>query len=121
MDAAEMTVTQRRLEALQSHLHKKTSTRKVLIANRGEIAIRIAHAAASLPGEVELLSVAIYSPDDAAALHVKEADESVALPGRGVAAYLDGAEIIKAAKAKGADLIAPGYGFLRYCPSLYAN
>ncbi|KHK56257.1 carbamoyl-phosphate synthase large subunit [Ralstonia sp. A12] len=82
--------------------------RKLLIANRGEIAIRIARAAAS----VGLPSVAIYSEDDRDALHPLRADEAVPLPGTGPRAYLDGDAILAAARAVGADAIHPGYGFL---------
>jgi acetyl/propionyl-CoA carboxylase alpha subunit len=61
------------------------SFKRVLIANRGEIAIRIARAAA----ELGIVSVAIHAQDDAASLHVRSADEAVALNGSGVKAYLD--------------------------------
>jgi acetyl/propionyl-CoA carboxylase alpha subunit/acetyl-CoA carboxylase carboxyltransferase component len=81
---------------------------KLLVANRGEIATRIFRAAA----ELGLSSVAVYPADDSASLHTRKADEAVQLPGRGVAAYLDGAAIIKAAKETGATAIHPGYGFL---------
>ena len=81
---------------------------RLLIANRGEIAIRIARAAA----ELAVASVAVYSEDDARSLHVRRADEARALPGRGPAAYLDIDAIIGAAKDAGCDAIHPGYGFL---------
>jgi acetyl/propionyl-CoA carboxylase alpha subunit/acetyl-CoA carboxylase carboxyltransferase component len=81
---------------------------RLLIANRGEIAIRIARAAASL----DIATVAVHGEDDAASLHVTAADESRALSGRGVTPYLDGAQIIAVAKAAGCDAIHPGYGFL---------
>ncbi|HVT25184.1 MAG TPA: biotin carboxylase N-terminal domain-containing protein, partial [Rhizomicrobium sp.] len=67
---------------------------KLLIANRGEIAIRIARAAADLG----IRSVAIFSEDDAQSLHVKLADEARALKGTGPAAYLDLAQVIAVAK-----------------------
>ncbi|MEQ9144823.1 MAG: carboxyl transferase domain-containing protein [Parvibaculaceae bacterium] len=82
--------------------------RKLLIANRGEIAVRIARAAA----EMNMASVAVYAEDDARSLHVQAADEAVALKGAGAAAYLDGAAIVAAAKAAGCDAVHPGYGFL---------
>ena len=82
--------------------------RRLLIANRGEIAIRIARTAADLGIE----SIAIFAADDARSLHVKAADMAVALPGTGVRAYLDIEAVIAAAKAEGADAIHPGYGFL---------
>jgi len=81
---------------------------RILIANRGEIAIRIARAAA----ELNLRSVAVHSADDAACLHVARADEAHLLPGSGPAAYLDGAQLIASARATGCDAIHPGYGFL---------
>jgi acetyl/propionyl-CoA carboxylase alpha subunit/acetyl-CoA carboxylase carboxyltransferase component len=80
----------------------------LLIGNRGEIAIRIARAAADLG----LRAVAVYSEDDAASLHTRIADEAHALSGTGARAYLDRDAIIAAAKATGCDAIHPGYGFL---------
>ena len=82
--------------------------KKLLIANRGEIAIRIAQAAA----ELGIATVAVYSEDDATSLHTKRTDEARALKGRGAAAYLDIAGVIALAKAAGCDAIHPGYGFL---------
>jgi len=87
---------------------------KMLIANRGEIAIRIARAAA----EAGLPTVAIYSQDDAASLHVRQADEARGLPGSGARAYLDIAAVIAAAQASGCDALHPGYGFLSENPEL---
>ena len=80
----------------------------LLIANRGEIAIRIARAAS----ELGIRSVAIYAEDDAASLHMRQADRAVALKGRGVPAYLDMDQLIEIAKAQGCDAVHPGYGFL---------
>ncbi len=82
--------------------------KSVLIANRGEIAIRIARACADLG----LRSVAVYARDDAASLHAARADEAIALEGSGVSAYLDGEDVIAAARRAGCDAIHPGYGFL---------
>jgi acetyl/propionyl-CoA carboxylase alpha subunit/acetyl-CoA carboxylase carboxyltransferase component len=82
--------------------------KKILIANRGEIAIRIAQAAA----EMGMLVVAIYPEDDANSLHVKKADEAILIPGTGAQAYLDHDAVLSAAKTAGADGIHPGYGFL---------
>jgi acetyl/propionyl-CoA carboxylase alpha subunit/acetyl-CoA carboxylase carboxyltransferase component len=82
--------------------------KRLLIANRGEIAIRIAEAAA----ELGISTVGVHSEDDANSLHVKRVDEAVALKGRGAAAYLDIAGVVAAAKAAKCDGVHPGYGFL---------
>jgi acetyl/propionyl-CoA carboxylase alpha subunit/acetyl-CoA carboxylase carboxyltransferase component len=82
--------------------------KKLLIANRGEIAIRISRTAA----EMGVATVAVFSEDDAQSLHLKAADELFALSGTGAAAYLDGAQICAAATAMGCDAVHPGYGFL---------
>jgi acetyl/propionyl-CoA carboxylase alpha subunit/acetyl-CoA carboxylase carboxyltransferase component len=82
--------------------------RKVLIANRGEIALRIARALQDL----SIASVAVHADDDAGAPHVRAADAAVALPATGPAAYLDGANLIAIARAQGCDAVHPGYGFL---------
>jgi len=81
---------------------------RILIANRGEIAIRIARAAA----EMGIATVALYAEDDARSLHVKAADQAVALGGAGPKAYLDIEGVIKAALSAGCDAVHPGYGFL---------
>jgi acetyl/propionyl-CoA carboxylase alpha subunit/acetyl-CoA carboxylase carboxyltransferase component len=80
----------------------------LLIANRGEIAIRIARAAA----ELDIRSVAIYSPDDADSRHRHVADEARKLRGVGAAAYLDIPQIVELACEAGCDAVHPGYGFL---------
>jgi acetyl/propionyl-CoA carboxylase alpha subunit len=80
----------------------------ILIANRGEIAIRIANACADLG----IRSVGVFAEDDQASLHVRRVDEAVALAGRGVPAYLDGAQLIAIATEQGCEAIHPGYGFL---------
>ncbi len=84
------------------------SIRRLLIANRGEIAIRIARAAS----ELGIASVAVYSPDDAASSHVRTAGEARELAGSGAAAYLDGPALVRAALDSGCDAVHPGYGFL---------
>ncbi len=81
---------------------------RVLIANRGEIAIRIAQAC----DELGIESLAVYAEDDHASLHTRKADRAVALNGRGVAAYLDQAQLLAVARAEQCDAIHPGYGFL---------
>ncbi|MBL4665323.1 MAG: ATP-grasp domain-containing protein, partial [Nitrospinaceae bacterium] len=81
---------------------------KLLIANRGEIAVRITRTAA----EMGIATVAIYPQDDKASLHVRRAGDAYSLPGRGAQAYLDSDAIIKAALASGSDALHPGYGFL---------
>ncbi len=82
--------------------------RKLLIANRGEIAVRIARTAA----EMGIATVAVYSQDDAASLHTRKTDIAHGLEGSGPAAYLDGPQILRAALALDCDAIHPGYGFL---------
>jgi acetyl-CoA carboxylase biotin carboxylase subunit len=83
--------------------------KKVLIANRGEIALRVMWACK----ELGLKTVAVYSEADAGSLHVRFADEAVCIgPPRNIESYLNIPAIISAAEITGADAIHPGYGFL---------
>ena len=82
---------------------------KVLVANRGEIALRVVRACQ----ELGVRSVAVYSDADAHAPHVREADEAVHVgPSPSSESYLQGDRIVEAAKRVGAEAIHPGYGFL---------
>ncbi|OYU98764.1 MAG: carbamoyl-phosphate synthase large subunit, partial [Burkholderiales bacterium PBB5] len=81
---------------------------KILIANRGEVAVRLVRAAQDLGAA----TVAVYSRDDAGAAHTQLADVAVPLAATGPAAYLDIAALIAVAQAQGCDAVHPGYGFL---------
>ena len=80
---------------------------KLLVANRGEIAVRIFRACA----DAGIATVAVAAPDDAGAFHTRVADETVEIE-----SYLASEEHIRAAKSAGADAIHPGYGFLAENP-----
>src|SRR4026209_2273392 len=83
--------------------------KKVLIANRGEIALRVIRAC----HEMGVRTVAVYSEADVRAPHVREADEAILIgPPPSRESYLRGEKIIEAAKQTGAEAIHPGYGFL---------
>ena len=73
------------------------SLKSLLVANRGEISIRVMRAAA----ELGLRSVAVFSEDDARSLHIRRADEARALRGAGAAAYLDAEQLVSLAKDTG--------------------
>ena len=81
---------------------------KVLVANRGEIALRIVRAL----GDLGIPSVAVYARDDAQSPHVAAADQALPLQATGPAAYLDGTDLLARAQAEVCDAIHPGYGFL---------
>ena len=81
--------------------------RKLLVANRGEIALRVFRACR----ELGIGTVAVAAPDDRGSLHARSADETVEIAG-----YLQSEEHIRAAHATGADAIHPGYGFLAESP-----
>lgn len=88
--------------------------KKILIANRGEIAVRIIRACR----EMGIRSVAIYTDADRHALHVKKADESYNLGSDPVLGYLNAHNIVNLAVASGCDALHPGYGFLSENPAL---
>ena len=81
---------------------------KLLVANRGEIAVRIMRTAA----EMGIRTVAIASEDDGQSLHTRRADSCMTVSGRGPAAYLNAEQILRIATEAGCDAIHPGYGFL---------
>ena len=77
--------------------------KKLLVANRGEIALRIFRGCRA----EGLGTVAVFAPDDSGSLHARRADVAVE-----IASYLDAAELVRAATESGADAVHPGYGFL---------
>jgi acetyl/propionyl-CoA carboxylase alpha subunit len=83
--------------------------RRLLVANRGEIAVRILRTAR----EMKIGTVAVYADGDAGAIHVQRADEAVSLPGGSITdTYLSIRKVLDVARARGVDAIHPGYGFL---------
>ena len=88
--------------------------RKILISNRGEIAVRIVRACK----ELGIKSVAIYTDADRNALHVKKADEAYNIGSDPVVGYLNAHNIVNLAVASGCDALHPGYGFLSENPVL---
>src|SRR5947207_8408493 len=106
-----MTASRRSDEAASASAHgQERPPKKLLVANRSEIAIRVFRAAT----ELGFRTVAIYAQEDRLAIHRFKADEAYVVgEGKGpVGAYLDIPSIITLAKEKGVDLIHPGYGFL---------
>lgn len=92
-----------------------TAIRKVLIANRGEIACRIIKSCKQLG----LASVAIYTPADRSSAHVNLADEAWLLPGPDQSAYIEEDAVLDIARKSGSQAIIPGYGELALC--MYAH
>ena len=86
--------------------------KKILIANRGEIAIRIARSCQDLG----IKTVGIFSQDDSKSLHLSKVDEAYEVEGKGASAYLNIKEIISIAKEAKVDAVHPGYGFLSENP-----
>lgn len=80
----------------------------LLVANRGEIAVRICKTARKLG----IKTISIYTGSDAASAHVGAADEAILLSGSDAKGYIDGEHIVEIAKSKGVDGVIPGYGFL---------
>jgi acetyl/propionyl-CoA carboxylase alpha subunit/acetyl-CoA carboxylase carboxyltransferase component len=93
---------------------KPDTPKRLFIANRGEIAVRVIRAAS----ELGIQTVAVFSEDDVHCLHTKLADSSHPLSGKGSKAYLDIDQLIKIAISEDCDLLHPGYGFLSENPLL---
>jgi len=100
--------------ALKSFDSGLSVIKKILVANRGEIAVRIVRACS----EMGIKSVAIYSDADRHALHVKKADEAYNIGSDPVIGYLNAHNIVNLAVASGCDALHPGYGFLSENPEL---
>src|SRR5512136_2992093 len=99
----------RKNRRLRPRFHRPPMFRKILIANRGEIALRVIDACK----ELGIATVAVYSEADRNALHVRFADEAVCIgPARSSESYLNIPQVISAAEITNVDAIHPGYGFL---------
>lgn len=96
------------LSGRQNSYAKMEKLKTLLVANRGEIAVRIIRTARVL----KLRTIAVYTEADAASAHVAAADEAVLLSGPDSKAYLDGEQIVQIAKSQNVDCVIPGYGFL---------
>jgi urea carboxylase len=94
---------------MSSSKHTFVAVRKVLIANRGEIACRIIRSCK----ELGLVSVAIYTPADRTSAHVSLADEAWLLPGPDQSAYIDEDAVLNIARQSGSHAVIPGYGKLK--------
>src|SRR5215472_8844588 len=92
----------------RSWCRARVTVRRLLVANRGEVAVRVLRASSGLGLE----TVAVCSEDDVGSLHTRLADEVRRLQGTGPAAYLDAAHLVEVAAAAGCDALHPGYGFL---------
>jgi acetyl/propionyl-CoA carboxylase alpha subunit len=88
---------------VSGHIRKATPIGRVLVANRGEIALRVFRSCRALG----LGTVAVAEPDDLGSLHARSAESAVE-----ISSYLDASEHIRAARETGADAVHPGYGFL---------
>ncbi len=99
---------------IQAICGQKNMIKKILIANRGEIAVRIVRAC----HEMGIRSVAVYSEADRHALHVKKADEAYSLGPETLSGYLNAYHLVNLAIATGCDALHPGYGFLSENPEL---
>ena len=104
------------MNIMDLEISENVRIRKLLIANRGEVAIRIMRTCM----EMSIMSVAIYEKPDAASFFVRAASEAILIGDGPIKDYLDISKIIQAAKQSGADAIHPWYGFLSENPEFAA-